>query len=123
MSPEESVLTLDMLPPANASLEELNAFALSFPGYSWAGGGPAELGEKLQSLHAVYGGNCIEQLLIDGKISIQEAITWFRADLFFEQRSFRWASCGPGGADWARFQKSAQEAVDMLRLWIESDPV
>jgi hypothetical protein len=74
------------LPNSNASLRELCDFAISFPGYKYAGGNVLELAalyERVQNLI------CTDYVIDHSKLHLV-SVNDLRACLFWDQRAARW---------------------------------
>lgn len=95
------------LPPPDASFDTLQAFALSFDGYRWGGGGPLELSLKLGQV-----ANARPDYTLDTETDPDVV----RAAMFWEQRSTRWNE-GDTGALEAYLREGVQ------RLWSLCDTV
>ena len=110
-----SDLTPDLVPSPEDSLA-CRAFALTFSGYTYVNGGPAELMDYLAALPTKDGVWDLEKITVDD----------VRADLFMEQRAVRWSAqaCSPEAEKiaWTYFEKQAVFAVRLIRHMLFGEP-
>lgn len=101
--------------PSPDNPKACRAFALTFDGYKYADGGPAELADLIETFP-----RNDEGFWDYKRITVDQA----RASLFWEQRATRWNVQGSSYADeeWGRFERHAVECVRLIRHKLFGEP-
>lgn len=110
-----SDLTPDLVPSPDDPVA-CRAFALTFSGYTYVDGGPAELMDYLRGLPANEDGVWDQE-----RITVDDV----RADLFMEQRATRWNCQGSEDHEregWGQFERYAVAHIRLLRHMLFGEP-